>query len=82
MSAAPLESITGEGITLRFQDLGTGSPPLVFVHGWGCSHRHFAPQIQHFSVENRVVSPDQRGHGESDAPHEPIGVELLARDLV
>jgi pimeloyl-ACP methyl ester carboxylesterase len=81
MTTGTLASIPRDGTILRVHDVGSGSPPLIFIHGWSCSHRHFAPQIQHFSVEHRVVAPDQRGHGESDAPHSPIGVDVLADDL-
>lgn len=81
MTTAPLASIVRGDVTLRYRDAGAGPPPLVFVHGWGCSQRHFAPQLRHFSTAHRVVAPDQRGHGASDAPHDPIGVEGLADDL-
>lgn len=81
MATDTLASIPREGVTLRVYEGGAGSPPLVFVHGWGSSHLQFAPQLQHFSVDHHVVAPDQRGHGESEAPHDPIGVDLLAGDL-
>lgn len=82
MASAALKTLDRDGVALRTVDTGAGAPPLVLVHGWGCSHRHLAPQIRHFAGSHRVVAPDQRGHGESDAPHEPIGVDQLADDLV
>lgn len=81
LEASPLDTHVRDGVSLRVADRGRGGRPLVFVHGWGCSHRFFAPQIRRFSDAHRVVAPDLRGHGASDAPHDPIGVATLAEDL-
>lgn len=69
------------GVQLRFYEAGTGAPPLVFVHGWGCDHRFFAPQVHYFSARHRVVAPDQRGCGESDKPHQGYAIQDLADEL-
>ena len=45
-----------------------GKPAFVFVHGWSCDRSFFAPQVEHFSRQHRVVAVDLRGHGESDKP--------------
>lgn len=82
MSLPSLQARTLNGVQIRFVDAGVGDPPLVFVHGWGCSHRSFAPQLEHFGARHRVVGPDQRGHGQSEAPHDEIRVERLADDLL
>ena len=81
MSLPEPQSTTRGGVTLRFVDAGDGDPPFVFVHGWGCSHLHFVPQLKHFAAHHRVIGVDQRGHGASEAPHEEITVEVLAEDL-
>ena len=81
LETSPLDTCVREGVALRVADRGRGGPPLVLVHGWGCSHRFFAPQIRRFSKAHRVVAPDLRGHGASDAPHDAIGVATLADDL-
>ena len=38
------------GVRLRFRDCGEGDPAVVFVHGWGCNHLFFGPQVEHFSA--------------------------------
>lgn len=81
MSEADLHSAVRDGIELCYEAAGDGEPPIVFVHGWGCSHTAFAPQVRHFSAGHRVVAVDQRGHGASDAPHEDVTIETLADDL-
>lgn len=66
---------------LAFHEVGRGSPPLVFLHGWGGSHAHFAHAIAHFASRHRVLAPDLRGFGHSDRPDDGYQVEGLADDL-
>lgn len=60
--------IVVNGIRLAVHDLGDG-PAIVLLHGFpelGYSWRHqFAPLA---SAGYRVIAPDQRGYGDSDAP--------------
>jgi pimeloyl-ACP methyl ester carboxylesterase len=42
----PMQLIKKEGVTLAYQDINPGSPPMLFVHGWGCDHTAFAPQAE------------------------------------
>jgi pimeloyl-ACP methyl ester carboxylesterase len=46
---------------------GTGSPPLVFVHGFGCSHTDWRAQVEHFSGRHTTVVVDLPGHGATPA---------------
>lgn len=68
------------GARLYYADQGQG-PPLVLVHGLGASHADWEQQIAHFSRIFRVIAPDLRGHGESDALG-PYSVERFATDLL
>lgn len=61
--------------------MGQGTPPLVFLHGWGGSHAHFAHAIEHFAARHRVLAPDLRGFGTSDRPSEGYEVEELADEI-
>ena len=41
-----------------YQEVGSGSLPFLFVHGWACDHSFFSPQIDYFSRYHRVIAPD------------------------
>src|SRR5262245_11148313 len=78
--AEPLGWHARDGIRLAALDRGVGDPPLLFLHGWCCDHRYFAPQIEHFARRHRVVAPDQRGAGASDRPAGEYAIETFADD--
>ena len=56
-----------DGGRLFYEELGSGDPPLVFVHGLACAHEDWRNQVDYFAPSNRVVSLDLRGHGRSEA---------------
>jgi pimeloyl-ACP methyl ester carboxylesterase len=69
-------------VALAFNDVGAGdAAPLLFVHGWGCNHTHFAPQQVALGTQRRTVAVDLRGHGASDAPPQEYTVAGFADDL-
>jgi long-chain acyl-CoA synthetase len=54
---------------------------FVFVHGFGGQAEQWHYQLQKFSVENRVIAIDQRGHGLSDKPARGYDMPQLLNDL-
>lgn len=73
------------GLTLSVQEAGTGAP-LILLHGYpenGLCWWHVAPAFaRHF----RVLIPDLRGYGDSDAPaddatHTVYSKRTMARDI-
>ena len=66
-------------IDLYYEITGQGDP-LVLIHGLGSSTQDWAFQVEEFSKHYRVITFDVRGHGQSDKPPGPYGVELFARD--
>ena len=76
-----MKTLARDGVRIAFEEDGTGGAPIVFVHGWCCDHRYFAPQYAHFSTRHRVVALDQRGFGASDKPQQKYTVEGFADDL-
>ena len=50
---------------VAFEDRGTGTPTLVFIHGLSGDHSDFDAQMSFFETSNRVVGIDLPGSGES-----------------
>jgi pimeloyl-ACP methyl ester carboxylesterase len=72
---------TRDGVRLAYSDVGTGAPPLLFVHGWACNSTHWAEQVRTFRRTNRAVTIDLRGHGKSDKPEQDYTIDGFAEDL-
>lgn len=55
--------------------------PLLLLHGWALDHRLFTPQIEALSGRFRLIVPDRRGFGRSEAPpglgREPGDIERM-----
>lgn len=70
------------GITMAYDDNGSG-PPLLLIHGFPLCRRMWHPQIKALvSAGFRVITPDLRGFGESEAPEGPYSIDLFADDMV
>jgi non-heme chloroperoxidase len=66
---------------LYCQDLGEG-PAVVLLHGGCMSHRVWESQVcTLLEAGFRVVTPDLRGHGNSDKPVSPYTAEMYATDI-
>ena len=50
---------------MHFVHLGSGRPPLLFVHGFACAHTDWRHQLDFFSQTHEVIACDLRGHGET-----------------
>ena len=61
-------------MALRHTTSGTGSPPIVFVHGFGCSRTDWAAQIDHFFPRHMTIAVDLPGHGATPAPAQPASI--------
>jgi pimeloyl-ACP methyl ester carboxylesterase len=70
-------------LSVAVTDVGDG-PPVVLLHGLGCGRRMWFHQIRALRRRFRVIAYDQRGHGETDAPHRATDYSAghLARDLI
>ncbi|MDM0115691.1 alpha/beta hydrolase [Variovorax sp. J22R133] len=60
--------------------LGKG-PPLVLVHGVGCSHRDWMPVARRLAQRHCVLAWDARGHGSCRPVRGSITLARLATDL-
>lgn len=66
---------------LYYERAGQGTPPLVFVHGFACSHDDWQPQVRFFRARHQVITCDLRGHGASAAGSAPCCIETLGADV-
>jgi len=54
---------------------------IMFVHGYAGCAETWEHQINHFAREFRVIAPDLRGHGQSDAPYTQYTMSELVDDI-
>jgi pimeloyl-ACP methyl ester carboxylesterase len=69
-----------DGVKLYFEVYGHG-PPLLLIHGNGCSIWWMKNQIAFFSKHYRVIAMDSRDHGRSGDATGPLTFETMADDL-
>jgi 3-oxoadipate enol-lactonase len=70
------------GIHLHHIQAGNGIP-LLLIHGYPLDHTLWQPQVDGLADANaaRVIAPDLRGFGQSDAPEGTYTMETYADDL-
>jgi pimeloyl-ACP methyl ester carboxylesterase len=69
------------GLKMHVAEAGSG-PPVLLLHGWPqhwYAWRGVAPRL---ASEHRVICPDLRGFGWSDAPPGAYAKDTLAQDVV
>jgi long-chain acyl-CoA synthetase len=73
----------GEALTISVIDAGPREAlrTIVFLHGMGGYAGYWHHQLSHFYEGSRVIAPDLRGHGLSDAPHSAYTREELVGDI-
>jgi len=60
---------------------GRGAPPLVFVHGFACSHEDWRHQLDFFSTTREVAACDLRGHGRTPGRPQECSIEHYGGDV-
>lgn len=73
-----------DGFTISYEEAGDEeSPPVVLLHGFTSDNRMWLPVAGALAEDYRVIAPDLRGHGETDAPADPAAytMETYAEDL-
>ncbi|GAM09777.1 AB hydrolase superfamily protein YisY [Geobacter sp. OR-1] len=70
------------GIALGYDDTGEGVP-ILLIHGFPLCRKMWRPQVNKLPLAGfRVIAPDLRGFGESDAPEGPYSMDIFADDLI
>ena len=72
--------VTVNGFSMAYSDAGQGTP-LLLVHGFPLNRQLWQPQLEGLSSVARVIAPDLRGHGGSQAVPGPYSMDLFADDL-
>lgn len=73
--------IEAGGLRIHAAEAGDGEP-LLLQHGWPQHWWAFRALIPALAERYRVICPDLRGHGWSDAPSDGYDREQLATDLL
>lgn len=68
-------------ISMHVAEAGSG-PPLLLVHGWPQNWSCWRRVVPLLADRYRLIMPDLRGHGWSDAPPRGYEKEQLATDLI
>ena len=55
--------------------------PVVFVHGFACTHADWRLQTAHFSGAHPTFAPDLRGHGATHARPADCSIETYGADI-
>jgi pimeloyl-ACP methyl ester carboxylesterase len=64
LAAAADQQFTGDGVTLRYRDVGTGDP-IVFIHGYTGALESMFAVANALPADHRKVALDVRGFGKS-----------------
>lgn len=82
MEHSPVLTADVNGITLAYQDIGTGSP-LVLINGFASTMDMWNPPVlAELSMHFRTIIFDNRGTGYSSASDDPFSITLFARDTL
>lgn len=71
---------TIDGVRIGYTDEGRG-PAVVLVHGFPFQREVWRGQVDFLKSSHRVVAPDLRGFGESQAAPDAVAMDRFADDL-
>lgn len=80
-SAAGERMVAVAGLNMHVVEAGSGMPVLL-LHGFPQSSREYAAVMADLSHSARVIAPDLRGAGRTDAPAEGYDVDTLVADVI
>jgi pimeloyl-ACP methyl ester carboxylesterase len=68
-----------DGRAVNVIDMGSGDPPIVFIHGLSGSWHNWLENLPHLAAGHRVIAFDLPGFGASEMPREKISIPGYAR---
>ena len=75
-------TINVNDFNLSYDDVGEGSIPIVFLHGFPFDKTMWQEQLDYLKATNRVIACDIRGFGKSTDEESPLSMDLFANDLI
>ena len=72
---------TKDGVQIHYVYGGSGSPALVFIHGWNCDRSYWSAQLPFFVATHQVVAIDLAGHGDSGINRETWSMANFGADV-
>jgi pimeloyl-ACP methyl ester carboxylesterase len=69
-----------QGARIRYDVAGEGGPVLLMLPGWCDNRTQFQKLAPLCAQRRRILSPDWRGHGQSEAPSGDFGYRELLTD--
>ena len=70
-----------DGVELHYESGSSGSPALVFIHGWNCDRSYWSAQLPFFAATHQVVAIDLAGHGDSGINREEWSMANFGADV-
>ena len=74
-------NFTSGDAQLAYTSIGQG-PTVILLHPTPCDHRFWLRVVESLTGRYRVILPDLRGHGQSEAGTGPITMSRLGADVV
>jgi 3-oxoadipate enol-lactonase len=72
--------VTVNQIKMFYEDQGRGLP-VVLLHGYPLDHTIWGEVVKRLSSQARLITPDLRGHGQTEAPPEVYTMRRMADDV-
>ena len=75
-------SIAVNDFNLSYDDVGEGSIPIIFLHGFPFDKTMWQVQLEFLKSSYRLIACDIRGFGKSTDEESPLSMDLFADDLI
>ncbi|MGD9803098.1 MAG: alpha/beta fold hydrolase [Hyphomicrobiaceae bacterium] len=66
---------------IQYTRVGSGRPPLLFVHGFGCARSDWDAMVAHFRDRHETVAVDLGAHGTTPGTQEHRRIETHGADV-
>src|SRR5690349_25070581 len=77
-----MKRVVSGNVRIAYETAGEGEPAVVLIHAPLGFRPQMKPLFDHLARSHRVIAPDLRGTGESDAPASGYAIADYAADIV